>query len=70
MLLMRKWQRSLEKSAELHKDMFCLETLELCGYSWISNEEVYSDLCVFVKIELSAVHSCLLVSLAGGLNHS
>lgn len=46
MLLMRKWQRSLEKSAELRKDLFCLETLESCGYSWMSGEEVYGDLCV------------------------
>ena len=48
MLLMRKWQRSQEKSAELHKDLFCLETFELFSYAWMSSEEVYGELCAFV----------------------
>lgn len=52
MLLMRKWQRSQEKSTQLHKDVFSLETVKLCGYSWMHIEEVYGtfSMCVFVVI--------------------
>lgn len=65
MLLMRKWQRSLEKSAELRKDLFCLEILKLHGYSWMSGEEVYCMvISVVVVIGLCAFHSCLLASWA------
>lgn len=71
MLLMRKWQRSQEKSTQLRKDLFCLELVKLCGYSWMHSVDVYGDFstCVFVVIGLSAIHLYYSI-LASGLEQT